>query len=369
MKFTCDNNLLNEAVMTAGKAASVKSSFPALEGILITTLENSIRLTGFDLDLGIECVIEANIIEKGAIVLNAKMFGDIVRKLPDFNVNIESNENLLTNIKCDMAEYNIVGIAPNEFPELPKINVEKNICLPQNLFKKMIRQTLFAISTSESKPIHTGSLFEIENNRLRIISVDGFRLALSQEELGQQYDNFSFVVPGKTLSEISKILKDTDEIVNISLAKKHILFEFDNIIIISRLLEGDFLNYRNVLPKDIRIVVNVETKKLVDSVERASLLINEKIKSPIRCNIDTHDIKITCKTVNGNVFDEVVAQISGGSVEIGFNNRYMLDALKATEEENIRMELNTHLTPIVIKPQEGERFIFLVLPVRLKNED
>lgn len=369
MKFTCEKNLLNEAVMTALKAASSKSSFPALEGILITTLENSIRLTGFDLDLGIECIIEANIIEKGAIVLNSKMFSEIVRKLPDFNVIVESNEKLLTNIKCDMAEYNIVGIAPDEFPELPKVNTEKTIGLPQNLFKNMIRQTHYAISTSESKPVHTGSLFEIENNRLRIVSVDGFRLALRQEELLQQYDNFSFVVPGKTLSELSKILRDTDEIVNISLAKKHILFEFDNNVIISRLLEGDFLNYRNVLPKDIRIVVKVQTKKLIDSVERASLLINEKIKSPIRCNIDNNDIKITCKTVNGNVFDELQSDNSGGTVEIGFNNRYMLDALKATEQENIRLELNTHLTPIVIKPEEGESFIFLVLPVRLKSED
>ncbi len=369
MKFSCEKNLLNEAVMTASKASSAKSSFPALEGILITTLEDSIRITGFDLDLGIECVIEANIIEKGAIVLNSKMFVEIVRKLPDSNVIIESDEKLLTNIKCDMSEYNIVGISPTEFPELPKINTEKNICLSQNLIKNMIRQTLYAISTSESKPIHTGSLFEIENNRLRIISVDGFRLALRQEELLQQYEDFSFVVPGKTLSEISKILRDTDEIVSISLAKKHILFEFDNIVVISRLLEGEFLNYRNVLPKDIRIVVKVETKKLIDSVERASLLINEKIKSPIRCNIDNSDIKITCKTVNGNVYDEVLSENSGGTLEIGFNNRYMLDALKATEEQNIRMELNTHLTPIVIKPEEGEKFVFLVLPVRLKSED
>lgn len=370
MKFTCEKNLFNESIMAAQKAAAVKSSFPALQGLLIKTMDQSLKITGFDLELGIESVIEANILEEGSIVLDAKVFADIIRRLPEETVTVTVDEKLITNIICGMAEYNIIGINAEEFPELPKVNAEKSILIPSNMLKSMIKQTLFAVSVSDNKPVHTGALFEIENNNLKIVAVDGFRLALRQEKLeGKDYENFSFIVPGKTLSEILKLLKDEDSLVNISLTRKHILFAVDKLILISRLLEGEFLNYKNVFPKDNRITAIVDTRKLTDAVERASLITNDKLKSPIRSNFDLDAIKISCRTSMGNVFDEIAAKIEGGSLEIGFNNRYMIDALRATELETVRIELNTHLTPIVIKPMDSEEFIFLVLPVRLKNDE
>lgn len=369
MNFVCEKTLLNEAVIAAQRGAAVKSSFPALEGLLLTAKDGKLKITGYDLDLGIECTIEAEIGEQGAIVLNSRIFGEIIRKLPDDIISVSNDNKMITNIKCGISEFNIIGISADEFPELPNVTREKTIKIPQNILKSMIRQTLFAVSASDNKPVHTGALITIDGKTIKIAAVDGFRLALREETLEESYENISFVVPGKTLSEILKILKDNDSLVYIGLAKKHIVFEIDNVVLISRLLEGEFLNYKNVIPKEANITAVVNVRQFLDCIERAALLINEKIKSPIRCSFEYEIIKISSRTAIGTVYDELFAAIKGDNIEVGFNNRYMEEALKACETEKVKIEMNTSLSPIVLKPIEGNKFTFLVLPVRLKNDD
>ncbi len=371
MKLTCQKDILSESISIVQRAVSSKSSIAALEGILLDAGDDRLRLLGYDLEIGIECTAESQVEEPGAIVLNARILGDIVRRLPEDTVHISADDKQLVVIRCGMSEFTILGTRASEFPEMPKVTGEMSLTLPRNTFKSMIRQTVFAVSQNDSKPVHTGSLFDVEGNQLRVVSVDGFRLALRQEiiENSTGEEEFSFVVPGKTLHELIRLLPDSDEGITLTLTKKHIVFEMDNFTLVSRLLEGEFLNYKNAIPKECKLTVTAQTKLFTDSIERASLLINDRIKSPVRCNFELDAVKLTCATPIGKVYDEFPVASSGGSLEIGFNNRYMLDALKACEEDQVKLELGTSLSPIVLKPLEGEGFVFLVLPVRLKNED
>ena len=372
MKFTCDKILLNEAINAAIRAVPQKSSFAALEGILITAFTNEIKITGFDLNIGIECIIEAQVEESGNIVVKANMLSEIVRKLSNDTVFFSSDKNGNVSITCGPAKIDIVGIGAEEFPELFSVSdLENRIEMPENMLKSMIRQTLFAVSVSESKPVHTGSMFEIKDGTLKIISVDGIRLAIREEKLLTPTADISFVIPGKTLSEILKLLKDEDNIISIKPGEKHIMFEIGNIILVSRLLSGDFLNYRNVIPAEHKIETLIEVRNFLECIERASLVINEKIKAPIRCFFDYDIIKLYSKTASGSAYDELPATVTGGTLEIGFNNRFMIEALRACESEKVRIEMNSSLTPIVLRPEKENdtSFLFLVLPVRLKIDE
>jgi DNA polymerase-3 subunit beta len=370
MKFSCDRDLLMEAINVTQKAVTAKSTLPALEGLLLQTVDyDRLKLTGYDLEIGIECVISGEVEEQGAVVLGSKIFGDIIRKMPSETVTITVDDNLMTKIDCGRSEFNIVALESAEYPELPKIEGEAGFSMPQATLRSMIRQTLFAVSTSDNKPVHTGSMFEISGGVLRVISVDGYRLALRKEEVPGAPD-MSFVVPGKTLSELLKILKeDEDQMVRLVLTKKHILFEIDNVTVLSRLLEGDFLNYNNAIPKNSKICTLVDVRSLTNCVDRASLLISEKMKSPVRIHISDRLLKINCASTMGKISDEIDVESEGGEIEIGFNNRYLLDALKACEAEKVKMELTSPLSPCVMVPTEGDRFLFLVLPVRLKANE
>ena len=367
MRLSCDKQVLNEAVMAAARAASQKSSLPSLTGILLEAKDNLLRLTGYNLEMGITCVVDAQVEEEGSVILDAYCFGEIIRKVSGDIVNIKT-ENFLANIKSLFSEFNITGMDPAEFPQLPAVDEQRSVALPQDMLKSMIRQTLFAVSTSEAKPVHTGALFEIKAGRLKVIGVDGFRLAVRQEQLSKETQDMTFIIPGKTLSELLKLLPDSENEAVIKIGKKHISFILGNTVIISRLLEGEFLNYENVIPRQITLTVKIETKRVVESIEALSVLINEKLKSPIRCVVADGKIKLTTKTATGNGEEDINAKIEGDDIEIGFNNRFMLDALKASESEELVLEFASHLYPIVIKPAKGDKFIFLVLPVRLKND-
>jgi DNA polymerase-3 subunit beta len=269
-----------------------------------------------------------------------------------------------------MSEFTLVGTPSSEFPELPSITGERNLSLEQRILKSMIRQTIYAVATSENKPVHTGCLFEAGGEEIRVVAVDGYRLAIRREKLAAPItEECSFVVPGKTLSEISHILGDSEEKVEIELSRKHILFRMENTTVVSRLLEGEFLNYANALPKESRFIMEVPVRPFTDCVERASLLINERAKAPIRLNFGFDSVKVSCATAIGKVQDEFAVKGEGTPLEMGFNNRYLLDALKACEQEKVKIELGTQLTPMVIKPVEGDGFLFLVLPVRIKHEN
>lgn len=367
MKFTVEKRLLNEAVTNLQRAVSSKTSIPALEGILIRNEENRLVLTAYDLEIGIQTELPAIISAPGAIILTAKLFAEIVRRSPDEDITIDVDDRNTATITSGVSCFTIIGMDSAEFPELPKITDADTIKMPQELLKSMIRQTLFAVADSTAKPIHQGSLFKIENGNLDVVSVDGYRLALRREAINYA-NNTEFVVPGKTLSEVLKLLKDSEGEVEICPSRRHILFRIDNYTVISALLEGEFLDYKSALPKDKKTEVTVSTRTMIESVERVSLLITDRLKSPVRCVIGEDTVKLFCTTTMGRATDQISAEISGDQLEIGFNNKYLLDALRAAETDEVRLQLGGPISPMLVLPKEGDAFSFLVLPVRLRSE-
>ena len=367
MKIICDRKQLVDAVLNVQRAVSSKSSVPALEGILIQTKENGIYLCGYDLELGMTTFLPAQIQETGSIVLSARLFGDIVRRLPADTVSLSVDEKNMAAIVSGPSEFSIVGIPAEEYPELPSISDELSVELPHGLLKSMIRQTLFAVSDSDAKPVHTGTLFELSESRLRLVSVDGYRLAVREEPVRCPKAT-TFVVPGKTLGEVMKLLGDGDETLTLQVGSRHILFQIGDYSLISRLLEGEFLDYNAAIPESSSTEIIVNTRTFIDSVERVSLLITDRLKSPVRCVFSEQSIKVSCATSIGRANDELPAAVSGDAVEMGFNNRYLLDALRNTECDEVKVQLNGALSPMKVLPKEGNSFLFLVLPVRLKND-
>lgn len=367
MKFSCEKALLQAAISTTSRAVSPKSSIPALEGILLEA-GSDLRLTGYNLETGVRTIVPADIREEGTLVLGARLFGEIVRKLPDDIVTFQS-ENYMVNIKCGMSEFNILGTDPEEFPELPTVEYQNSLILPQSRLKAMISQTLFAVSDNESRPIHTGSLFEVDSEGLTIVSVDGYRLALRHESIDKKEgaETFSFVVPGAALSEVEKICSDVDEPASVTQGARHVMFKVGDTMLVSRRLEGEFLAYRQAIPRNNTIHVEGDTRALLSSIDRVSLIISDKLKSPLRCVFDSNLLKISTKTAIGDAYDECPLSGDGGGLEIGFNNKYLMDALKAAPADKVRLELTTGVSPCVILPTEGEEnFLYMVLPVRLK---
>lgn len=367
MKFTVNKSDITEAVSNIQRAVSTKTSIPALEGILLSATETGLELCAYDLELGITTVIPAFVMEPGKAVLSAKLFSDIVRRTPAETVTVSVDEKNMATLESGYSRFSIIGIPAEEFPELPKLSDSTQISLPGALLKSMIRQTLFAIAESDAKPIHQGSLFSLENGILDVVSVDGYRLAVRREPVDFSED-LSFVVPGKTLSELLKLIKDSEEPVEISAGRRHILFKIDNYTVISSLLEGEFLNYKAAIPPESQTEVVLKTREAIDSVERVSLLITDRLKSPIRCLFDNNEVKLNCTTSMGRASDQLDVEMTGQSVEIGFNNRYLLEALRNTECDEVKVQLGGPLSPMKVVPKKGDSFLFLVLPVRLKSE-
>jgi len=366
MKFSCEKALLSAAVSVTSRAVAAKSSIPAMEGILIEA-GSQLRLTGYNLETGIQATVPAEIKEKGSLVLSARLFGEIVRKMPDDMVVFSSN-GYTVNIKCGLSEFNILGTDPEDFPELPSVDQQNALTLPQLTLRSMIGQTLFAVSDNESRPVHTGSLFDVEDKTLTVVSVDGYRLALRREELAEKNGpaNFSFVVPGSALGEVEKICSGEGD-VTICQGARHIMFQTGDIMLVCRRLEGEFLPYRNAIPRNNSIKIEVEARALAASIDRVSLIISEKLKSPLRCVFGDGIVSITTKTAIGDAADQCVIRGDGEGLEIGFNNKYLMDALKNAPADKLRLEFTSGVAPCVILPAEGEeKFIYMVLPVRLK---
>ncbi len=367
MKFTCLRSELAFAVSNVQRAVSTKTSIPALEGILIKAYGSKLVLSGYDLEIGITTNMDATVNEEGEIVVSAKLFSDIVRKLPEEIVCIETDERLITYITSGQADYQIVGISSSEYPELPSFEQTDNIIVNAEILKNMIRQTIFAVSDNMAKPIYTGSLFEIEDKVLRVVSVDGYRMAIREENIDSESKN-KFVVPGKTQSEILKLITDDKKDVEIIVGQRHISFKIENYSIISRLIEGNFLDYKTTVPKTAQTELVINTRLLSNAVDRMSLLTNEKIQSPVRCSITSDQIKLSCSTAVGKANDVLSVSVIGSDVEIGFNNRYLLDALKNSDTDEIKLILNGPLAPMIVKPVNSDSFTFLVVPMRLSNE-
>ena len=370
MKFSCEKAQLLSAITVTSKVASAKSAVPALEGLLLEAA-TLLKISGYDLKTGIKTEIPAEVAEHGAIVLNARLLGEIIRKLPDDIVTVSVGGDNMATITCGPSKFTIPGLPASDYPELPSVDEKSAIAIPQNTLKRMIGETLFAISDNESQPIHTGSLFEIEGDTLTIISVDGFRLALRRERLEKaEMTDCSFVVPGSALGEVEKIASDSEDVVRLTLGSKHILFTIGDTVVISRRIEGTFLNYKQVIPQTNKLHLTVEKKSLIAAVERVSLLINEKLKSPVRCVFSDGEVNLFTATALGKATDNCKVKGDGKDLEIGFNNKYLLDALKAAPAETLSISLGTGVSPCVLRPvDDGDGFVYLVLPVRLKAGD
>ena len=355
MKFSCEKALLQAAISTTSRAVSPKSSIPALEGILLEA-DEELRLTGYNLETGIRTTVPAEIRTKGTLVLGARLFGEIIRKLPDDIVEFTA-EHYMVNIKCGMSEFNILGTDPEEFPELPTVEYQNSLEIGQNKLKSMISQTLFAVSDNESRPIHTGSLFEVDQKGLTIVSVDGYRLALRHETIERKEgaEEFSFVVPGAALSEVEKICSDVEETASITQGARHIMFKVGETMLVSRRLEGEFLAYRQAIPRNNSIRIEGETRALLSSIDRVSLIISDKLKSPLKCIFEQNVLKISTKTAIGDAADQCPTDGDGGGLEIGFNNRYLMDALKAAPADRVRLELTTSVSPWSSCPPKGRK--------------
>ena len=366
MNILCDKDALINAVGNVQRAVSGKSTLPALEGILLRAAGSSLYLAGYDLDLGITTTIEAQVREPGEIVLTAKLFGEIVRKLPGEEVSLATDDKLNALIRSGATEFTIMGISASEYPEIPSVSDGVGFTLPQNTLKSMIRQTLFAVAQTDARPVHTGTQFEIEQDSLRLVSVDGSRLAMRCEPIGSS-EASQFVVPGKTLGEVLKLLKDEDIPMSLAVGRRHIVMEIDGYAVISRLLDGEFLPYRKAIPQQVTSTIRVNTRELISAVERASLVINDRLKSPLICDFRDGSINVSCTTPLGSASDRIDANIEGNPEEMGFNSRFLLDALKNAETDEVRIELGGALSPMKVLPVTGESFLFLVLPVRLKK--
>ncbi len=366
MKFSCEKSLLLSAVATTSRAVSIKNPIPALEGILVEAGE-TLTLTGYNTDTGIRMKVAADIEAWGSLVLSARLFGEIVRKLPDDIVYFTA-KGLAVNITCGQSEFNILAIDAQEFPELPSVEHLNPITLGQPVLKAMIGETLFAVSDNESRPIHTGSLFEVEGGQLTIVSVDGFRLAVRKETVNgvDMAAAFSFVVPGSALNEVERISSGEDTIF-ISQGERHVFFVTGDTMLVCRRLEGDFLAYRNAIPKNNNICIQVETQAMVRSLERVSLIINERMKSPVRCLFEEGSVTMTARTALGDAFDQCTTSGDGQGLEIGFNNKYLMDAMKNAPADKVQMEMSSAVAPAIIRPIDGgDQFTYMVLPVRLR---
>ena len=371
MKIVCEKEKILKAINSVTKAVASKTTMPILEGILIQTNDKEVKLTTYDLEIGIEYIIDADVREQGATVVNAIMFSEIIRKLPDTEINISLNEKNLLVIECEGSLYKLATMNPEEFPELPQINIENSIDIEQNVLKEMIRKTIFAVSTEENRPIFTGCLFEIKNNKLNVVAVDGFRLAWKSKFLQNSSNDFTAVIPGRTLNEVNKIILDSFDNIKIGVAKNQALFEMENCKLVTRLLDGEFLNYSSVIPENWETRVRVNKNIIQNCFERISLIsassIEKEKKYPVKVSVDIGKVTISCTNQTGDAKEEMYVSTEGQNLEAGFNPKYFLDALRAIDDEEIFIDFGTSISPCIIRPVDDGDYIYMILPIRLKD--
>lgn len=367
MKIVCSKTNLLNGVNTVSKAVPSKTTMSILECILIDATKGEIKLTANDMELGIETVIDGEIIEKGIIALDAKIFLEMVRKLPDNDVKIETDPTYKATITCEKAKFNIVGKSGEDFSNLPQIERSESIIISQFTLKEVIRQTIFSIADNFTNKILTGELFEINEDVLKVVSSDGLRISLRKIHLKDSYPAKKVIVPGKTLNEISKILSgDVDKDVNIFFTEKHILFEFDNTTVVSRLIEGEYLKIDNILSADYETKIKLNKKEFLGCIDRSTLLIKEGDKKPIILNILDDVMELKMNSIVGSLDEELDISKMGKDLMIGFDPKFLIDALKVIDDEELEIKLLNSKAPCFIKDNE-ENYIYLILPVTFNN--
>ncbi len=368
MRFTCEKSMLSAGLSIAGRTVAQKSSLSVIEGILCKA-GDQLSLTGYNMETAITHLIDAEISEIGQCILPARLFGDIIRRLPEGPVTVSVDDSYKVSIRAGYASFTISAESADDYPELPDVNSGRAIRIPQNKLKELISGTIFAVSENQGRPIHTGVKFEVTDDAISAIAVDGFRLARRtyhpEQPTGRE---LSFVVPSPGLKEVEKILTDSDEDAAFTLGPKHILYQLGNTTLVCRLLEGDFLDWRRVVPTDCPIKLGAHVCDLASSIERVGLIVSEKYKSPVRCVFSDNVLQLRTATTIGAAEDRCAIAGDGKELEIGFNVRYLADALRAIPSEEVILELTNGLSPIVLTPADDKQdFAYMVLPVRIKN--
>lgn len=366
MRFSCDTNDLNASLSIVSRALAIRSPKPILEGILLESCDAGLRLICTDLALGIETVIPATFTEEGRVVLPGKLLCEVVRKLPGGLCDVTVSERLQTTIRCASSRTTLTGFDPVEYPELPQV-AGHEFGMPQNVLRDMIGRTLFAIAVDESRPILTGCLLEIGQQEMRVVALDGFRLALRREDIVGPQEAVSAVVGGKMLGDIAKILGETEDPVSIRISRSHIQLEIGSTRIVARLLEGEFIRYRQILPDEWQTRVTVSRAELGSAIDRASLIAREGKNNLVCFKIDGEELEVTSNSESGDVEERIAIETEGKDLTIAFNVRYITDVLKALSDDTVRMRFNSNVSPCVICPTEGDAYLYLVLPVRVFN--
>jgi len=368
MRFTCEKSMLVTGLNIASRTVAQKSSLSVIEGVLCQAGAD-LCLTGYNMETAITYQIDAEVTDTGKCILPARLFGDIVRRLPEGPVTVVVDENYKVSIRAGYASFTISAESADDYPELPDVNSGRAVYIPQSALKEMISGTIFAVSENQGRPIHTGVKFEVEDDKISAIAVDGFRLARrtwhAPSPIGRE---LSFVVPSPGLKEVEKILTDTEEDASFTLGPKHILVEIGNATLVCRLLEGDFLDWRKVVPTNCPVKLAAHVSDLASSIERVGLIVSEKYKSPVRCVFSDQVLQLRTQTTIGVAEDRCAIAGDGKEMEIGFNVRYFADALRAIPSEEVTLELTNSLNPIVLTPVDDKHdFSYMILPVRIRN--
>ncbi|MCI8339845.1 MAG: DNA polymerase III subunit beta [Lachnospiraceae bacterium] len=363
MNIVCEKSKLLEGINIALKAISGKSTMAILECLVIEVVDDTIKLIANDLEIGIETIMEGQIQTEGSVAVNAKVFYEIIRKLPSDEVSISVDDKYMMNIRCGKATFDISAKSTEEFPYLPAIVKDRKITVSQFTLKEVIRQTVFSISDNENTKVMTGELFEIKGNQLKVVSLDGHRISIRKVDLKESYDDVSVIIPGKTLIEISKILNgDIEDEVNIFFTEKHALFEFENTILLSRLIEGEYYKIDKMLSSDYDTKLTVNKKDMLECIDRTTLLIRESEKKPVIIDIKDETMGFSMHSAIGSMDEEISATKEGKDILIGFNPRFLMDALRVIDEEEINIYMINPKAPCFIRNDE-ETYIYLILPV------
>lgn len=366
MKFVCNKDVLLEAVLTTSRAASPKSTIPALEGLLFELAGNNLTMTGYNLEIGIRTVVNVESGEDGCIVINAKRLSEIVRKMPSGSLEIIIEGNNSATIKSGRTKMSIMCMSAEEYPQVPQANIENGFALPQKTLKSMISQTSYACAVTDTKPVFTGCLFEVLNNTLSVVGMDGLRIAVRQEPLTRE--DMRFIIPSRTLDELSHMLSDEqDSSITICLEKNQISFEFGKYTMISRLINGDYMDFHKYITTNSTNYVEINCSDMIMTLERAMLVISDKIKLPLRCEFSTDTLTLSCTTALGSYNDQITIKYSGEPFVIGLNTKFLLDAFKASDCSDVKFIMTgKSIEPVLITPKKGNEFTFLIMPMRLK---
>lgn len=363
MKLVCSKSNLLNGVQIVSKAVSNKTTMSILECIMVDATDGMIKLTANDMDLGIETIIEGEIVEKGFIALDAKIFLEIVRKLSDSDITIETDASFKTLITCEKAKFTIIGKSGEDFSYLPQVQKEDSIVISQFTLKEVVRQTIFSISDNDNNKLMTGELFEINGKEMKVVSLDGHRISIRKIELREEFGSKKVVVPGKTLNEVSKILPGgADSLVTISFDAKHIVFEFENTTVVSRLIEGEYFRIDQMLSSDYETKVKINKKELLNCIDRATLLVKEGDKKPIIINITDNNMELKINSILGSMNEDIDIEKHGKDLMIGFNPKFLIDAIRVIDDESIDLYMVNPKAPCIIKNQ-SEDYIYLILPV------